>query len=163
MSIITNMVTIVVAVITTTKITGQNKLASLICGLHTSHRIYLSDSLQNKLASLICGLHTSHRIYLSDSLQNKLASLICGLHTSHRIYLSDSLVRTFNFVESHTSYVRFIFRFTIQNGIRLILSDTVFLFLSLKILQKELPTPFQLVQKVSLLLQGQLLLQLDLI
>ena len=74
MSIITNMVTIVVAAITTTKITGQNKLASLICGLHTSHRIYLSDSLQNKLASLICGLHTSHRIYLSDSLQNKLAS-----------------------------------------------------------------------------------------
>ena len=43
------------------------------------------------------------------SLQNKLASLICGLHTSHRIYLSDSLVRTFNFVESHTSCVRFIF------------------------------------------------------
>ena len=116
-NIIMNMVTIVVAVITTTKITGQNKLASLICGLHTSHRIYLSDSL----------------------------------------------VRTFNFVESHTSYVRFIFRFTIQNGIRLILSDTVFLFLSLKILQKELPTPFPLVQKVFLLLQGQLLSQLDLI
>ena len=36
----------------------------------------------------------------------------CGLQASHRIYLSDSLVRTFNFVESHTSCVRFIFRFT---------------------------------------------------
>ena len=30
---------------------------------------------------------------------------------NHPIYLSDSLVRTFNFVESHTSCVRFIFRF----------------------------------------------------
>ena len=50
-----------------------------------------------------------------------------------------------------------------KNGIRLILSDTVFLSLSLKILQMELPTPFPLIQKVYHLLQGQLLLQRDLI
>ena len=110
---------------------------------------------------IICGLHANHRIYLSDSLVRTFNFV--ESHTSCVRFIFRFTVRTFNFVESHTSYVRFIFRFTIQNGIRLILSDTVFLSLSLKILQMELPTPFPLIQKVYHLLQGQLLLQRDLI
>ena len=133
-NIITNMVTIVVAVmsIITNMVTIVVAVMSIITNMVTIVVVVITTT------KIICGL------------LHKPSDLSFG-----------SLVRTFNFVESHTSCVRFIFRFT--NGIRLILSDTVFLSLSLKILQKELPTPFQLVQKVSLLLQGQLLLQLDLI
>ena len=61
---------------------------------------------------LICGLQASHRVYLPDSLSEHFALQNVAWQASHRVYLPDSPVRTFNFIESHTSCVRFIFRFT---------------------------------------------------
>ena len=90
----------------------SEQIKFLICGLQASHRVYLPNSLSEHFALQNVAWQASHRVYLPDSLSEHFALQNVACYASHRIYLSDSPVRTFNFVESHTSCVRFIFRFT---------------------------------------------------
>ena len=123
-------VVIVVTNIITNMVTTAVVVMSIIMNIVMT--VVAVMSIIMNMVMIVVAVITTTKI----TIQNKLASLICGLHASHRIYLSDSLVRTFNFVESHTSCVRFIFRFTSEQincvicGLhashRIYLSDSLF-------------------------------------